>query len=843
MGFPRASRIGIASLAIAAATGLTALAGVAAAGTPSSWKITVVNSTGQDPANVFVALPSSGAAPASPSTLPAGFAMDTAYALDPIGGATPWVSEGSNRYSITLSGPWNSGTILYSLGQGYGAKPTAGQNTSPYDFSELTVDSNGSLNGDISSVDQIGVPARLSVLSPGRVQAPRDGSSQAATEYVGCVNSTWNLLQRYAGSTPPNTFRTSGGQFLQLLGPSAGGAWTNYPSFRTYVTNVARAGFTVTGNFAGSSNEIGPGGVSYTVPGTTYSYTGSLTPDGQWIKISGTLGTPPGNQMDMYVPISEMWTHDDSTWTGANGYGVYRQNGPYVLVAKGGAQPSMGATAFYYTGSGTVPTSGPLTLGGWTPVNPPAGAYATDANDLYGWIYGDLVASFAMGYWGSNYGSDSSAWNTNATPPWGVGSAGKAPFAAAWTNPFPGYPLFNVYQAAVDATGTTYGSPLNDRFTPPATTSPEIAVTPPQPQSGPYTWQVELLAQQGCAQALSVSPASGPASGGQQVTITGRNFHQGATVTFGGAPATNVQVTHNPATSLDTITATTPKAPAGGPVNVRVTNAYGSKAQNIDTSVLANAYAYPASGSGGQAGGIPVPPGGVGLGAGVFKYPGAGCSIREVVRGVMQAKPARAPRVTVPSGGIMQLAVRGLPKKAEASIDIQVNGQWEYIGRVRSNAEGAAVLPRYAQTTRGQSTLIRARAGKKGMRYLRTIAGPPRDWGGRALSPVVTSYPVGTCPVHYAAARKPVAAALGKAPVAAVPLGGITVVRVRGLKRNESTGIDVKVGSSWRFIGRVKAARNGRLAMPPVAVNQRQQVVQVRLRGDRETRYVKLRAS
>lgn len=843
MGSPRASRIGIASLVIAAATGLTALAGVAAAGaTPSSWKITVVNSTGQDPANVFVALQSSGAAQASPSTLPAGFAMDTAYALDPIGGATPWVSEGSNRYSITLSGQWNSGTILYSLGQGYSAKPTAGQNTSPYDFTELTVDSNGSLNGDISSVDQIGVPARLSVLSPGRVQAPRDGSSQAATEYVGCVNSTWSLLQRYAGSPPPNTFRTSGGQFLQLLGPSAGGAWTNYPSFQTYVTNVARAGFTVTGSFAGSSSEEGPNGKYYPVPGTTYSYTGSLTPDGQWIKISGTLGTPPANQMDMYVPISEMWTHDDSTWPGANGYGVYRQNGPYVLVAKGGAQPSMGATAFYYTGTG-VPTGPPLTLPGWTPVNPPAGAYATDANDLYGWIYGDLVASFAMGYWGSNYGSDSSAWNTNATPPWGVGSAGKAAFAAAWTNPFPGYPLFDVYQAAVDATGTTYGSPLNDRFTPPTTASPEIAVTPPQPQSGPYTWQVELLAQQGCAQALSVSPASGPASGGQQVTITGRNFHQGATVTFGGAPAANVQVTHNPATSLDTITATTPKAPAGGPVNVRVTNAYGSKAQNIDTSVLANAYAYPASGSGGQAGGIPVPPGGVGLGAGVFKYPGAGCSIREVVRGVMQAKPARAPRVTVPSGGIMQLAVRGLPKKAEASIDIQVNGQWKYIGRVRSNAKGAAVLPRYAQTTRGQSTLIRARAGKKGMRYLRTIAGPPRDWGGRALSPVVTSYPVGTCPVHYAAARKPVAAALGKAPVAAVPLGGITVVRVRGLKRNESTGIDVKVGSSWRFIGRVKAARNGRLAMPPVAVNQRQQVVQVRLRGDRETRYVKLRAS
>ncbi|MGA0068309.1 MAG: hypothetical protein ACO3PB_02460 [Miltoncostaeaceae bacterium] len=207
------------------------------------------------------------------------------------------------------------------------------------------------------------------------------------------------------------------------------------------------------------------------------------------------------------------------------------------------------------------------------------------------------------------------------------------------------------------------------------------------------------------------------------------------------------------------------------------------------------------------------------------------------------AKPARAPKVTIPSGGIMSLSVHGLPKKAEASIDIQVNGQWKYLGRVRSNPRGYAVLPRYAQTTRGQSTLIRARIGKKGVRYLRTIAGPPRDWGGQALSTVVTKYPLGTCPVHYATAKKPVAPTVKKAPVASVPLGGITVVRVRGLKRNESSGVDVKIGSGWRFVGRVKAARNGLLAMPPVAVNQRGQVVQVRLRGDGATRYVKLRAS
>lgn len=64
----------------------------------------------------------------------------------------------------------------------------------------------------------------------------------------------------------------------------------------------------------------------------------------------------------------------------------------------------------------------------------------------------------------------------------------------------------------------------------------------------------------------SVSPNSGSTSGGTSVTISGINFAAGATVTFGGAPATNVFVV-----SSTSITATTPAA-AAGPVTVRVTN-------------------------------------------------------------------------------------------------------------------------------------------------------------------------------------------------------------------------------------------------------------------------------
>jgi len=67
------------------------------------------------------------------------------------------------------------------------------------------------------------------------------------------------------------------------------------------------------------------------------------------------------------------------------------------------------------------------------------------------------------------------------------------------------------------------------------------------------------------------------------VTITGTNFATGATVTLGGAGATNVVVV-----SATQITATTP-AHAAGAVNVVVTN------PDTQTGTLANGYAYTSS--------------------------------------------------------------------------------------------------------------------------------------------------------------------------------------------------------------------------------------------------------
>jgi IPT/TIG domain len=66
-----------------------------------------------------------------------------------------------------------------------------------------------------------------------------------------------------------------------------------------------------------------------------------------------------------------------------------------------------------------------------------------------------------------------------------------------------------------------------------------------------------------------VMPASGPTAGGTAVTLTGQNFASGATVSFGGAAATNVVVV-----SGTQITAQTP-AHAQGSANIVVTNPGG----------------------------------------------------------------------------------------------------------------------------------------------------------------------------------------------------------------------------------------------------------------------------
>jgi IPT/TIG domain len=73
----------------------------------------------------------------------------------------------------------------------------------------------------------------------------------------------------------------------------------------------------------------------------------------------------------------------------------------------------------------------------------------------------------------------------------------------------------------------------------------------------------------------SISPSSGNTGGGTSVNISGSGFAQGATVTFGGVPATNVSA------SETSIFATTP-AHAVGTVSIVVTNPNGATATSVN---------------------------------------------------------------------------------------------------------------------------------------------------------------------------------------------------------------------------------------------------------------------
>jgi IPT/TIG domain len=85
----------------------------------------------------------------------------------------------------------------------------------------------------------------------------------------------------------------------------------------------------------------------------------------------------------------------------------------------------------------------------------------------------------------------------------------------------------------------------------------------------------------------SVTPNNGLTTGGNAVTIAGTGFLAGATVSFGGTPATGVTVV-----SATSITATAP-AHAAGAVNVAVTNSDGQSFS------LTNGYTYnPGAGGG-----------------------------------------------------------------------------------------------------------------------------------------------------------------------------------------------------------------------------------------------------
>ena len=107
----------------------------------------------------------------------------------------------------------------------------------------------------------------------------------------------------------------------------------------------------------------------------------------------------------------------------------------------------------------------------------------------------------------------------------------------------------------------------------------DVAVT--NPSGGSSTLSSGYTYVDGPPSVTSVSPNSGPVDGGTGVTIRGSNFVDGATVTFGGIPATDVYVwDDNTGIFCDT------PAHSAGTVDISVTNPSGKG------GTLSNGYSY-----------------------------------------------------------------------------------------------------------------------------------------------------------------------------------------------------------------------------------------------------------
>ena len=105
----------------------------------------------------------------------------------------------------------------------------------------------------------------------------------------------------------------------------------------------------------------------------------------------------------------------------------------------------------------------------------------------------------------------------------------------------------------------------------------DVVVTNPDTQTATLVGGFTYVRPSGV---MSVSPTSGSTAGGTVVTITGTDYVSGATVTVGGAAATNVVFG-----SATSITATTPSGMAGA-VDVVVTN------PDTQADTLASGYSY-----------------------------------------------------------------------------------------------------------------------------------------------------------------------------------------------------------------------------------------------------------
>ncbi len=211
------------------------------------------------------------------------------------------------------------------------------------------------------------------------------------------------------------------------------------------------------------------------------------------------------------------------------------------------------AYVVYYKGSWTA-------IGGTSAATPTWAALVTLADEEYG------ATDTSSGKVSNGLGFlDPTLYSIAASTPSAFNNITSGNNDYTGTNPGD-YPAASSTQRYSLAAGL--GSPNGSVLIPALASS-----TPPPPTTSPTI--------------TSITPTSGPTSGGTSVTITGTGFTSGATVMFGAVTATAVTV--NSATSITT----TSPAESAGTVNVTVTTAGGTSAtSSADQFTYLPGYVY-----------------------------------------------------------------------------------------------------------------------------------------------------------------------------------------------------------------------------------------------------------
>ncbi|NOR58305.1 MAG: hypothetical protein GQ474_07265 [Sulfurimonas sp.] len=385
--------------------------------------------------------------------------------------------------------PFSSGRLYLSESNLSGNQPAVNV-PFRYDYVEFTIIEGSMVNGDVSGIDQVGIPSKLEFQDANGSTLNNAGTKKPAMRKMGCWTDIYNAVSTDANLSNPAwdastiSILTNSGTKLRLAGPSAmPSGYAGYPSMEKYVKAMANQKVTISGYFAGNT--------ALNLKPTYYKYTGTFDTAGN-LALSGTLSSDKNGTtsnanypkpQSIYLPglafydtmANTSWDRNGTVVSYGTGFGVYGQNGPYQL---GGTKPVAGKNGSwkYTQGNGVF--------------------YLSIGNDVYGWIYGDLIASMANGVLGP-LGYDTSKWNTNKDASGTAYASAQKAFSAVYADPtkIPKYAAWDFWQQAVSTTSDSYGVSLGDRFNfiGAKSSSPDMST-----DTNTSIIKVTLLANDGC---------------------------------------------------------------------------------------------------------------------------------------------------------------------------------------------------------------------------------------------------------------------------------------------------------------------------------------------------------